>query len=482
MSRSLVCSFLVVLVLPASSLGSGPPLVRTDHLGDPLPPGAIARLGTLRFWHGETITAVAISPDGRTVASGSQERESVSRIQFWEAKSGKKQIEILFPKEELYCLAFSLDSRTLAVACGNRVVLWDVASGKEVRAWPEHQKAVRSVIFLPDGNTIAIVEEEDRVHFRDLRTGNSTQLLKAQKPKPHIQKDGMRVEEFHSPKLSPDGKVVAWSIRRMTFGEDTSIGEDDTTIKCCSVDSDKVRSSFAVLGDRPLVFDRTGKTLAEVRMTGADVWDAVTGKKQRTLEPKGFTLESVALSPDGKTLATGCNGNLLLLWDPRSGKLLHRVRLPIFPSGVSSDRVPLAFAADGRTLVAGYGGRVFLIHVASGKHTLPLATHERPVYQLRFSSDGKSLLSGQRIDAFVWDTRSWRQRKRWWPASLLADNQMVLAIAPDGNLLVHPDPPADDAQLLDAYSSESSSVYSQGRDGQAKPFFGERPIGSSLGP
>src|SRR5438270_4883143 len=59
---------------------------RSDLYGDPLPPGATARLGSMRFRHGSPVTSVAFSADGKTIVSA----EQGNAVQLWEAASGKK--------------------------------------------------------------------------------------------------------------------------------------------------------------------------------------------------------------------------------------------------------------------------------------------------------------------------------------------------------------------------------------------------------
>src|SRR5438309_1703663 len=61
-------------------------VVRADLYGDPLPEGAVSRIGTVRFCHGNSICAVAHSPDGRTIAAG----DDSGTIRMWDAKTGKE--------------------------------------------------------------------------------------------------------------------------------------------------------------------------------------------------------------------------------------------------------------------------------------------------------------------------------------------------------------------------------------------------------
>src|SRR5262245_676892 len=113
-SRTLAL-FVVLFVVPR--IGAQPPKPRTDSLGDPLPEGAIARIGTLRFKHspaqGSTVDVSLFAPDGSKIVSLSQDFESVK---LWDAASGK---EIGGPwsssKKRCSAVAFSLDSARLAV-------------------------------------------------------------------------------------------------------------------------------------------------------------------------------------------------------------------------------------------------------------------------------------------------------------------------------------------------------------------------------
>src|SRR5262245_26733670 len=69
---------------------AAPPAARTDLLGDPLPDGALARVGTLRFRHLATIVSVAYAPDGKSVATGG--RDGVVRV--WDAATGRQSLRI----------------------------------------------------------------------------------------------------------------------------------------------------------------------------------------------------------------------------------------------------------------------------------------------------------------------------------------------------------------------------------------------------
>src|SRR5437867_2336931 len=86
------------------------PASRTDAYGDPLPPQARLRLGSVRLRHGHFVIAVAFAPDGRTVASGSRD----GTIRLWDTATGKEQFTLSGHKDGVNCMAFSPDGKTLA--------------------------------------------------------------------------------------------------------------------------------------------------------------------------------------------------------------------------------------------------------------------------------------------------------------------------------------------------------------------------------
>jgi hypothetical protein len=187
---------------------------RRDAAGDLLPPGAVARLGTVRFRHGGAVTTVAYFPDGKAVASGGldgvirvwdaatgeelrrypgchlavapdgktwaswDDWSTGAKIRLWDAATGKQLREFKRPGGAIIA-AFSPDGKALAVggvsAKGlNQLSLWEVATGKELPAPRMGQKYdyVYRLAFAPDGKTIATSGDDDlTVRFWDLLTG-----------------------------------------------------------------------------------------------------------------------------------------------------------------------------------------------------------------------------------------------------------------------------------------------------------------------
>jgi RNA polymerase sigma factor (sigma-70 family) len=405
----------------------------------PLPPGAVARIGTTRFAAGSTVETVAFAPGGKVVASGHGDHT----IRLWDAVSGKELRRLVGHADPVTGLTFSPDGKLLASRGGsiafndNSIRLWDVASGKEVRRFGRetlkplptrsHYGSTSwafAVVFSPDGKFLASgagdTENNDgTVRLWDVATGKESRALKGHDGK-------VRAYTF-----SPDGKTLA------TAGADGKVILWD-------LGSKRWRRLEAHKGDAwSVAFSADGKTLASA---GADkmvrLWDAATGKELRVLKNLS-PVKAVCFSPDGRTLAWG-DHNVIRLLDVRDPKGKER-RLGGQGYGVSW----LAFAADSKTLAAVAEGQdyaVCLWDTATGKQLSPLpGGHHKPVAYVGFGPGGKLLVSaGEDATMRFWDPRTGRELRRLKSAnggiyyvSLSPDGKTVVAGAGDGSLRLY---------------------------------------------
>src|SRR5262245_33926209 len=145
---------LVLLALAASTARGEPPVEkksapRLDRYGDPLPPGAMARLGTVRLKPGRNIDFVAFLPGGKTLVS-----PGWKSICFWDVATGREASRIEVPRH-LGPMAISCDGKTLAATSHPNVYLWDTATGKEVLHFRADTSNSRGQLaFAHDGRTI----------------------------------------------------------------------------------------------------------------------------------------------------------------------------------------------------------------------------------------------------------------------------------------------------------------------------------------
>ena len=239
--------------------------------------------------HVDGVTAVAWSPDGSRIATG-----SAVGVRVWDAVTGEDLFSL-----ELECgrgvesVAWSPDSRRIATgSIFGDVRVWDAVTGENVLSL-EHDHRVGSVAWSPDGRRIA--------------TGSAVgvQVL-----------DAVTGEELLSLEHGHWVGSVAWSpdSRRIATGSDVGVQVWDavTGENVLSLEHGHWVGSVAWSPDGSRIV--TDSTFGGVR-----VWDAVTGENVLSLECS-HEVESVAWSPDGKRILTKTRRNEIRIWDVTSGE------------------------------------------------------------------------------------------------------------------------------------------------------------------
>jgi WD40 repeat protein len=407
MSRPLSASLLLFCVcLPPATRGAPAPEAkgaagRTDRYGDPLPDGAVARLGTVRLRHECPVGSVAFSPDGALVAAGG----TAAPVRVWDAATGQELARFKGKIRTSPALAFTPDGKTLLAAShvglGPTVQHWDAATGdlvREVKAEQSGPFGPADMEFSPDLKLLAVVDHAQHVGLWDVSSGK--RLL-------WLDKQGA----FISVAVSHDGKTLATGDRdNLVHLWDAATGKELRTLK---------GHDFWVSA---LAFSPDDRTVVSAAKNDLRLWDATTGDLIRDVPDGGG---AHVFSPDGKAVAAA-NGRAIRLLDVRTGEELRRFEG--YESWMGSS---IAFSPDGKKLAA--GGRdntVGLWDVATGKPLLSFEGHRGPVNCLAFSPDGRSLASGGGDHAlFVWDLETQTPRFR------RADhyqNVWCVAFSPDG--------------------------------------------------
>jgi RNA polymerase sigma factor (sigma-70 family) len=398
-----------VLAQPGPKPAEAPPAkqtreqpARTDRFGDPLPEGAVARLGTSRWRHGDQVLAVAFSPDGKKLASGAMDR----RVHLWDTATGRRLRTFRGHKGEVSCVLFTPDGKRLVTLGWDKTIrLWDVDSGAEIRRWAT--LGGWKVALSPDGKTLAGFSDTAAVYtinLWDLATGKKIREL------PHEgQPDGMTALAF-----SPDGRTL--------------VSGGDRVLRRFDVATGKQQDLFGAGHGQThaIVFTPDGKTQAVASHDDATLWDTTTWKEIRRIPEK--YVYSLAISPDGARLATGVGGDTVRVWETATGKEKAACK------GRHQGRIwAVAFSPDGKLVAGGSeGSSIQLWDAASGAARTPADGPESWVCFARFSADGRSVLSAS-LDGWVrrWDIATAKPTS----AFRVGDYSGSHALSPDGRML-----------------------------------------------
>jgi WD40 repeat protein/nucleoside phosphorylase len=293
--------------------------------------------------HSDTVSSVAISPDGKILASGSLDKT----IKLWDTVTGNSLATLVGHSSAVLSVAFSPDSKILASSSNLEVrdgciKLWDLepARLRQTLGGGLINLRVSSLAFSPDGQTLASGHAEAKIRLWQLNSGKLRQTLKGHGWDVNslaFSRDGRFLVSG-----GLDGAIKIWNWRT---------GEEVRTLKR--------PSSSEWIGSLVSWFDSSvgsiwsvavspdGKTFACAgSQQPIELWELETGKLLRILTEHSGTVYSVAFSSDGKTLASGGEDNTIKLWNVETGELLQTLE---HLGPVKS----VAFSPNGQTLVSG---------------------------------------------------------------------------------------------------------------------------------
>lgn len=355
-----------------------------------LPADTLAVIGDPMWRHWGVVTSLAVTADGRRVASGGTD----NAVRVWDRDSGKETAACWGHQQQVFAVAFSPDQQLLASGSADRSVrLWSSATGAELTALTGHSADVTSVAFAPDGKMLASGGADNKVILWDVAGRQQRAVL------PHA---GL----VRSVSFAADGKMLATSA--------VTAQKRNWEVKFWDVD--QARELFNVPFPESLevviAFAPTGKLLAIGNQTiakqGGNVglYDAGSHQTVATVRETG-PVRAVAFSGDGKVLIAAVN-EVVKVYSAEA-KLQQRSAVRALTT-----RAVTCLAFGGKTIVAGQADGIIAVgDEGGGLKTADGRYHRSPVNGLAVSPDGKSLTSvaaGDMQGVKVWSLPSGEPR------------------------------------------------------------------------
>jgi WD40 repeat protein len=397
--------------------------------------------------HTEAITAVTWSADGKTIASGGADRV----VRLWD-RDGHPEGQLPSGLQgTVNAITISLNGKLFASGSDDTsVTLWDLGTRQPIGAFTGHTDRVNAVTFSPDGALLASVSNDLTVKLWDVISHEEVVTLTGHK------------FPVHTAAFSPDGRLLAsangigppslikiWDIatRReiasflsagarvdtLTFSPDSYYitGGTGNVVQSWDIKGQAINKAFFVgqyALSRSVALSLDGKTIASGGIDGTvRLWDS---RSQYVTPFAGYGgVNWIAFSPDGSRLVSAGAGSSLSLWDVEGGflGLLGNSRDQKQPMVV-------AFSPSGKLIASGGQGIIQLWDLQGQPVGPPFTGHQGEIWALAFSPNGQQLVSGSEDHTIrLWDLEG---KLMGQPFTGHTDAVRGVAFSPDGQRIV----------------------------------------------
>jgi WD40 repeat protein len=320
---------------------------------------------------------------------------------LWDVATGKEIRAFSLDRPESflggYQVSFRPDGKALASGGPlGTICLWEVPTGKLLATWGKEGVRLSSWAFSPNGQILAATGNEGgttrAIYFRNLSSGKELPSLRPKAP-----------QLFTDLTFSSDGKFLTalggFGTKKAVRQWEWSTGKE---VQYLVVEVDSLSGATLSPG---------ASLLAAARGKDLKLWNLSTGQEVRRMSIAQADTYRLAFSPDGQLLAGQFQSEPIRLWDVNSGKELCQL------SGKMRRAEWISISPDKRHLAASVGASIRIWELPSGKPLLEaLEGHEDAVNAVAFSADGGKVISGGEDGTIrSWDTVSGQQLGRICP-------------------------------------------------------------------
>jgi WD40 repeat protein len=294
--------------------------------------------------HGESILAVAYSPDGRWIVTGSADQTA----RVWGTATSKVLHTLRGHSGPIRSVAFSSDSQYIVTGSFDQTAkIWESESGKELQTFEGHEGYILSVAFSGDGRQVVTGSRDQKVKVWDVSKG--VELFTLNEHTGPVWCVAFSPDSQRIVTASWDGTAKVWDARTGTHLQTFKLHHGPVLSAAFSPDGERIVSGG---------FDQTAR-----------IWEAATGKELGVLKGHGAPVVSVAFSKNGLNIATAGEDQTARVWDAMS--CVEVVAPKKHGSPISS----VAFSPDGQRIVTGGGSLIYSpdgirqIHAGPGDRT-----------------------------------------------------------------------------------------------------------------